>query len=147
MEVFAAVRILIIFALSFVVALLITPVVYRFLLKFNLRKVNIRDEKSAPVFYQFHKNKSNTPTMGGIIIWATVLGLAVIFFALSNIFDGFSEYLNFVNRSETYLPIAALFLAAIVGLIQKRSNSDELWNFCVEHAQDTYRAVHPLAYP
>jgi len=117
MEVFAAVRILIIFALSFVVALLITPVVYRFLLKFNLRKVNIRDEKSAPVFYQFHKNKSNTPTMGGIIIWATVLGLAIIFFALGNIFDGFSDYFNFVNRSETYLPIAALFLAAIVGLV------------------------------
>ncbi|MGC9603604.1 MAG: phospho-N-acetylmuramoyl-pentapeptide-transferase [Minisyncoccia bacterium] len=117
MEVFAAVRILIIFALSFVVALLITPIVYRFLLKFNLRKTNIRDEKSAPVFYQFHKNKSNTPTMGGIIIWATVLGLAVIFFALGNIFDGFSGYFNFVNRSETYLPIAALFLAAVVGLV------------------------------
>ncbi len=117
MEVFAAIRILMVFALSFVVALLVTPFVTRFLEKFNLRKSNIRDETSAPVFYQFHKNKSNTPTMGGIIVWATVLGLALIFFILNNVFDGFSEYLNFVNRSETYLPIAALFLAAVVGFV------------------------------
>lgn len=116
MEVFAAVRILIVFALSFVVALLITPLVSRLLRKFNLRKNNIRDESSAPVFYQFHKNKSGTPTMGGIIVWATVLGLALLFFIFSNLFDGFSEYFNFVNRSETYLPIAALFLSAVVGL-------------------------------
>ncbi|MGC9610940.1 MAG: hypothetical protein ABSE68_01850, partial [Minisyncoccia bacterium] len=116
MEVFAAIRILLVFVLSFIVALLITPVVFRFLQKFNLRKNNIRDESSAPVFYQFHKNKSGTPTMGGIIIWATVLGLALLFFILSNLFDGFSEYFNFVNRSETYLPLAALFLSAIVGL-------------------------------
>jgi phospho-N-acetylmuramoyl-pentapeptide-transferase len=117
MEVFAVVRILVISALSFVVALFITPLIYKFLLKFNLKKNNIRDEKSAPVFYQFHKNKSATPTMGGVIIWATVLGLALIFFLSSQLFDGFSDYLNFVNRSETYLPIAALFLAAIVGLV------------------------------
>ncbi|TSA45487.1 phospho-N-acetylmuramoyl-pentapeptide-transferase [bacterium] len=116
MEVFAVTRILIVFALSFVVALLITPLVLRFLKKFNLRKNNIRDETSAPVFYKFHKNKSNTPTMGGIIIWATVLGLALIFFVFSWLFDGFSEYFNFVNRAETYLPIAALLLAALVGL-------------------------------
>ena len=117
MEVFAVVRVLIVFALSFIVALLITPPVVRFLEKFNFRKNNIRDGTSAPVFYQFHKNKSNTPTMGGIIIWATVLGLALIFFVFNNLFDGFSEYFNFVNRSETYLPIAALFLAATVGLV------------------------------
>jgi phospho-N-acetylmuramoyl-pentapeptide-transferase len=116
MVIFAAIRILIIFALSFVVALLITPLVFRFLDKFNLRKKNIRDEASAPVFYQFHKNKSSTPTMGGIIIWATVLGLALIFFVFSQLFDGFSGYFNFVNRAETYLPIAALFLSALVGL-------------------------------
>lgn len=116
MEVFAAVRVLIVFALSFTVALMLTPLVFRFLQKFNLRKVNIRDEASAPVFYQFHKNKSNTPTMGGIIIWATVLSIALVFFVLGNIFDGFFEYFNFVNRAETYLPIAALFLAALVGL-------------------------------
>ncbi len=117
MTVFAATRVLMMFALSFVVALIITPLIYKLLVKFNLRKVNIRDEKSAPVFYQFHKHKGNTPTMGGIIIWATVIGLALIFLIAGNLFDGFANYFNFVSRPETYLPLAALFLAAIVGLV------------------------------
>ncbi len=116
MELFEAVRILIIFALGFAVALFITPFVYHVLNKFNLRKKNIRSAETAPVFHRFHKNKSNTPTMGGIIIWATVLGLAVIFLILSHLIDGFANYFNFVNRAETYLPLAALFIAALVGL-------------------------------
>ena len=116
MIVFSATRVLIVFALSFVAALIVTPFVFSFLEKFNLRKANIRDEKSAPVFYQYHKDKSSTPTMGGIIIWATVLALALVFLILGKIFDGFANYINFVNRSETYLPLFALIFAAIVGL-------------------------------
>ncbi len=117
MQTFAAIKLLIIFSLSFSIALLITPFVYKFLIKFNLKKRNIRSEKTAPVFYQYHKNKSNTPTMGGIIIWLTVIGLAVSFFILNQFFDGFFGYLNFVDRGETYLPLAALFLSAVVGLV------------------------------
>ncbi|KKW15076.1 MAG: Phospho-N-acetylmuramoyl-pentapeptide-transferase [Candidatus Jorgensenbacteria bacterium GW2011_GWB1_50_10] len=117
MMIFEAVRVLIIFALAFVVALIITPFVFRFLQKFNLHKVNIRSAETAPVFYQFHKDKSGTPTMGGIIIWATVLGLAFCFFVLRLIFDGFANYFDFVSRPETYLPLATLLFTAIVGLI------------------------------
>lgn len=117
MALFEAVRVLVIFALAFTVALFITPFVYHFLIKFNLRKKNIRDEKTAPVFYKFHKNKSQTPTMGGIIIWGTVLGLAAVFFILELLIDGFANYFNFVNRAETYLPLASLFFTAIVGLV------------------------------
>lgn len=117
MGIFEAVRALIMFALAFVVALFITPVVSHFLVKFNLRKKNIRSEAAAPVFHHFHKNKSQTPTMGGVIIWFTVLGLAVLFFVATIIFDGFAEYFNFVNRAETYLPLAALFFSAMVGLV------------------------------
>lgn len=116
MAVFEAVRILIIFALAFVIALFITPIVVHFLKKFNFKK-QIRDEKSAPVFHGLHKQKSDTPTMGGVIIWITVLILALIFSLFNKIFDGFAEYFNFVNRAETYLPLASLFLAAIVGLV------------------------------
>ena len=117
MDIFEAVRSLIIFALSFVVALLITPFVSHFLQKYGLKKTNIRGEKSAPVFYKYHKEKSQTPTMGGIIIWGTVLGLALVFFLADLAFDGFASYFNFVNRAETYLPIAAFLLAAVVGFV------------------------------
>lgn len=116
MLVFEAVRVLIMFALSFVVALFITPFFVYFSEKYDLRKKNIRDEKSAPVFHHFHKNKSQTPTMGGVIVWVTVLGLAVTFFALSSGLDGFADYFDFVNRAETYLPLGALFFTALVGL-------------------------------
>jgi len=114
--IFEAVRVLIMFALSFMVALLLTLLFIHFAEKFDFRKKNIRDEKSAPVFYHFHKKKSETPTMGGVIIWATVLGLAMLFFFLRYLLDGFADYFDFVNRAETYLPLAALFFTALVGL-------------------------------
>jgi len=117
MIIFEAVRILLLFALAFVVALFITPFVVHLLEKFDVKKTNIRDETSAPVFYNLHKNKSNTPTMGGIIIWATVIFVAFAFFIFDKMFGGFGSYFNFVSRSETYLPLAALLFAAIVGLI------------------------------
>lgn len=116
MDVFEAVRILIMFALAFVVALIVTPFVAELLRKVSAKKRNIRDETSAPIFSRLHKGKAETPTMGGIIIWATVLGLAALFFVADKFFDGFATYFNFVDRAETYLPLAALFVAALVGL-------------------------------
>ena len=117
MIVFEAVRVLIIFALAFIVALFITPFISHLLDRYGFRKKNIRSEVSAPVFHKFHKDKGNTPTMGGIIIWGTVLGLAIIFFIFQKLFGGFANYLNFVSRPETYLPLVALALAAIVGFV------------------------------
>lgn len=116
MEIFEAIRILILFALSFVVALLITPFVVYFLKRYGFKKKNIRDEASAPIFHSLHKGKADTPTMGGVIIWITVLGLALLFLIANALFDGFAAYFNFVDRAETYLPLAALFLSALVGL-------------------------------
>ncbi|MBI2278455.1 MAG: phospho-N-acetylmuramoyl-pentapeptide-transferase [Candidatus Brennerbacteria bacterium] len=117
MEIFEAIRILILFALAFVVALFLTPFVFHRLKAWNIKKRNIRDASSAPVFYSLHKNKGDTPTMGGVIIWATILGLAALFFAADKLFDGFASYFDFVNRAETYLPLAALAFAAIVGFV------------------------------
>lgn len=117
MIVFESVRALIMAGISFVAALFLTSIFVRVLGRYNLKKLNIRDEKSAPVFYQFHRQKSETPTMGGLIIWGTVIGLAVIFLIFQRFFDGFANYFNFVNRAETYLPLAAMLFAAILGLI------------------------------
>ena len=117
MIIFEAVRVMIMFALAFVVALLITPFVVHFLLeKYALKKKNIKDEKIAPIFHQLHKQKSETPTMGGIIIWLTVFILAFLFLLFRNLLNGFADYFNFVNRAETYLPLFALFFAALIGL-------------------------------
>ncbi len=117
MVAFEGIRTLILFALAFLVALILTPFILHSLYRWNLRKRNIRTAETAPIFHQFHKDKGNTPTMGGIIIWGTVLLLALLFALLGNLFDGFANYLNFMNRAETFLPLFALALAAVVGLV------------------------------
>ncbi len=100
--------------LSFAAAMFLAPLVYRFLLKYRLGK-QIKKE-GAPVFQALHQKKEGTPTMGGIIIWIAILIVAFIIFVLAKIFNGFWEYLNFINRRETYLPLASFILAAFIGL-------------------------------
>lgn len=100
---------------AFIIALAITPFWEKVLGKLQFKK-QIRKEKDAPVFYKFHNKKSGTPNSGGVIIWGTVVGMA-IFFGLLSLFGGNWSYFNFINRRETYLPLAALLIAALVGLI------------------------------
>lgn len=111
-----AIRILGTALFSFVVALALTPFVFKLLVRFNVRK-QIRDSKDAPIFSALHRGKEGTPTMGGVIIWATVIVLALLFLLLDVFFDGPFTYLNFIDRRETYLPLAALAIAALIGLI------------------------------
>src|SRR6266481_6351375 len=115
MVLFETVRVLILSTIAFIVALGVTPLWIRFLEKYNFAK-QIRDADAAPVFNQFHGKKAGTPTGGGIIIWTTVVGLALLFAVLSRLFDGPWVTLNFLNRAETYLPLATLFFAALIGL-------------------------------
>jgi len=100
---------------AFLVAFAITPLVSKLLLRFNANK-QLRSSEQAPIFNQLHKKKAGTPTMGGVIIWGTVLGLALLFLILDLFFDGFWGYLNFVDRAQTYLPITAMLVAALIGL-------------------------------
>jgi len=114
--VFQVVRMLVLLAISFGVAFLLAPLVTRFLYKFNLTKKNIRDASLTPIFSRLHQNKSQTPTMGGVLIWGTVIGLALIFLLLNKLTDGFWSYFNFVNRAQTYLPLATMLIAGLIGL-------------------------------
>ncbi|MDD2753643.1 MAG: phospho-N-acetylmuramoyl-pentapeptide-transferase [Candidatus Portnoybacteria bacterium] len=114
-DLFQISRILGLAALSFVVAFALTPLWVHFLTKWRLGK-QIRAE-GAPVFNKFHQKKEGTPTMGGLLIWVTVLFLALLFWALTKIgVDGIIGKLNFLNRSQTLLPLGALVASAIVGL-------------------------------
>lgn len=70
-----------------------------------------------PIFSELHKKKAGTPTMGGIIVWATVLLLAGFFFAATKTAGGVFGDLNFISRAQTYLPLAALGIAALFGLV------------------------------
>ncbi|MFA4940977.1 MAG: phospho-N-acetylmuramoyl-pentapeptide-transferase [Patescibacteria group bacterium] len=116
MQEFYIIKILFLSTLAFVFTFAWTPALTHFLYKYNLGK-KIRDNGATPVFTKMHAHKAGTPTMGGILIWATVLFFSLLFFYLPKIFSfDVLDNLNFLSRSETLLPLGALIATALVGL-------------------------------
>ncbi|PIU01623.1 phospho-N-acetylmuramoyl-pentapeptide-transferase [bacterium (Candidatus Torokbacteria) CG09_land_8_20_14_0_10_42_11] len=114
-------KVFILSGLSFLIAIAWTPLLLKFLKKYRLGK-SIR-QGSAPVYAKMHKKKEGTPTMGGILIWATVSFLEVLFFALDKLTHlPLFHYLNFLTRPQTLLPLGALFATALVGAIDDLMN-------------------------
>jgi phospho-N-acetylmuramoyl-pentapeptide-transferase len=113
-DIFQVSRILGLAALAFALAMAWTPGLTHFLYKYKLGK-QIRSE-GAPIFNKLHSKKEGTPTMGGILIWGTVLILAVVFWLLSKLgVDGIITEINFVDRGQTFLPLGIMALSAIIG--------------------------------
>ncbi len=113
--IFNVVRIFVVAALAFFVSLVLTPLWMKVLHRYKLGK-QLRTE-GAPIFNRLHKAKEGTPTMGGVLIWVTVTILTLLFWYLSKSVDGFWSRVNFFSRSQTWLPLGALIVAALVGLI------------------------------
>jgi phospho-N-acetylmuramoyl-pentapeptide-transferase len=110
---------------AFALAMLWTPILMKFLLKYNLGK-QIRDTKSAPIMSRLHRHKANTPTMGGFLIWITVLVLILFFSIIDVYYDNYLSFLNFLSRSETLLPLGALVASAIVGAFDDYLNTKKI---------------------
>lgn len=116
MDDFYIIKILFFTMFSFLFAVIIAPIMTHFLYKYKLGK-QIRDDGTTPLFTKMHAHKAGTPTMGGILIWATVLIFSLFFYYLAKFFpiDIFKS-MSFLTRSETLLPLGALVASAIVGL-------------------------------
>ena len=111
------VKILTLTAFAFILTFLLTPFWTHLLYKYKMVK-NIRDDGQTPLFSQMHKTKAGTPTMGGVLIWVTVLILALGFFWVEHFWpNSFLGQFNFLTRRETYLPLGALVASALVGLL------------------------------
>ncbi|MCE9586084.1 phospho-N-acetylmuramoyl-pentapeptide-transferase [Candidatus Uhrbacteria bacterium] len=103
-------------ALAFVISVVATPLLIRLLKRFKMGK-SIRDAESAPVMAAKHAHKAGTPTMGGIVIWATVLIIVFAFALGSYLFPGtWLGDANFLSRGQTWLPLGLLAVSALVGL-------------------------------
>jgi phospho-N-acetylmuramoyl-pentapeptide-transferase len=126
MDNFSIIKIFILTTLSFIIAMSWTPALTYFLFKYKLGK-QIRDEKSAPIMSSLHKTKSGTPTMGGVLIWVTVLFLALVVFYLGE-WTGLEllKKFNFLTRSQTLLPLGALVASAMVGLVDDYLNARKI---------------------
>ncbi len=117
-------KVLIPTAIAFFVGVLITPIVSHYLYKHRAWKKKAGKGVGygggeTPLFDTLHKEKdTNTPRMGGIVIWMSVLITVFLVFVLHILFpETLLGSLNFLSRSQTWLPLFALMIGAFVGFI------------------------------
>jgi len=112
---FQLIRVLLLTIFASALAAILTPVWTNILYKYRLGK-QIREDANAPIFMSLHKKKAGTPTMGGVLMWGTILIITFVFFILSKTVNGFWSQISFLSRSQTWLVLAAMTGAALVGL-------------------------------
>ena len=120
---FSVIKILGISAIASIIAMLWSPLLINFLYKHKLWKKTAGKKaisgEDAVVFNSLHKvRETSVPRMGGMLIWVTTVGTVFFFYALSFIFPHsvFAE-LNFLSRSQTWLPLFTLIIASLLGLL------------------------------
>lgn len=101
--------------IAFFIGLLLTPWFVNFLKKNKMGKqlrVETVDNREAKVFRTYHKHKFGTPTMGGILIWASIL-LTVL---CSRIFSfmGIVDH-SLLQRGQVYLPLLLMVALGLLG--------------------------------
>ncbi len=119
-----AARVLIPFMTAFLVGIAAAPVLAHFLYKHKAWKKKggkehgMGDGNGTPLFNELHKDREvSVPRMGGILVWGSVFLTAFLFLAFDSIFKQHLSVLNIIDRSQTWLPLFALGVGAVVGLI------------------------------
>ncbi len=121
-HVFLIVKIIGFFILSFVGAIILAPILIRLLYKYKAWKKKPREETfggyKTPIFAKLHGQKEvSTPRMGGILIWGTVLAVTIGTYLVSQFLPpDLAAKINFLSRSQTWLPLFTLVSASILGL-------------------------------
>ncbi|MBM3204930.1 phospho-N-acetylmuramoyl-pentapeptide-transferase [Candidatus Uhrbacteria bacterium] len=116
-------RPLAIMAFVFLISVTSMPGLIRMLRHFKMGK-SIRDAASAPIMAGLHKAKEGTPTMGGMIIWVTVLATAFLLSGICTVMGEGSLWcrVSFLSRGQTWLPLALMTAAALIGLVDDYLN-------------------------
>lgn len=108
---------------SFFLGILLTPFLTFYLYKGKMWKKSAKsvamDGSGTPIFNELHKNKEvGTPRMGGVIIWLSATLAMFLIWSLARLFPSdITVKLDFVSRSQTWLPLLALLVGGFVGLI------------------------------
>ena len=120
---FNVIKVMGISALASIVAFAWCPLLIDFLYKHKLWKKQAGKRaisgEDAVVFNALHKEReTKVPRMGGLLIWVTTVAVIFFFYILSLVFPGsFFANLNFLSRSQTWLPLFTLIIASLVGLL------------------------------
>lgn len=110
-------------AIAFFIGLALTPLLTHYLYKYKMWKKKAGKKAlgggGTPIFDKLHKDKEvGTPKMGGIIIWLSALLTILIIWIISKLFPvDITEKLDFLSRSQTWLPLFTLVAGSLIGLI------------------------------
>ncbi len=116
---------------AFALGLALTPWFISFLRRNRLGKqlrVETVDGREASIFRKYHEKKFGTPTMGGILIWGSIVltVLASRAFAYAGLVEN-----SLLQRGQVYVPLWVLLTFGIVGAIDDYLNvigsSEEQW--------------------
>jgi len=108
-------------ALAFFLGLLITPIATHFFYKYKMwKKYGRNGHVTAEDFHRIHNDNEelNTPRVGGIIIWVSVLLTTLLFYLVSIFLPSESnEKMNFLSRNQTLIPFFTLLVGSLIGLL------------------------------
>lgn len=108
--------------LAFLIAFLAAPTFTKLLIKLKIGKqirANALSGENSTLFTALHQKKSGTPTMGGLLIWGTVL-LVAFFSRIISLMGYFDRSL--LNRKETWIPLFTLGTCGMLGAIDDYLN-------------------------
>jgi len=106
--------------LAFLIGVALTPLLTHYLYKHKMWKQKAgktaMDGTPATLRNQLHAHKDvGTPLFGGVVVWASVLLTADLLALLARAFPDVFASLAFISRSQTWVPMAAMALGALVG--------------------------------
>src|SRR3989344_4090496 len=107
---------------AFAVGLLLTPWFVSFLRRNRLGKqlrVETVDGREPSIFRKYHEKKFGTPTMGGILIWGSIV-LTIAFSRILSYY-GFVEN-SLLQRGQVYLPLFMLLTLGVLGAVDDYLN-------------------------
>jgi len=107
---------------AFLLGLALTPTFVRFLRGNQLGKqlrVEAVDGKDATIFRKFHAAKSGTPTMGGLLIWGSIL-FTILFSRMLSL-TGVVDF-SLLQRGQVYLPLFTLVTMGLLGAVDDYFN-------------------------
>ncbi len=107
---------------AFLIALIVTKPFVQFLHHYKLGKklrVEAVDGGSASVFLTYHQTKAGTPTMGGLLVWGSILITVLVSRGLS--LQGVVEH-SLLQRGQVYIPLAVLVGFGVLGAVDDYLN-------------------------
>jgi len=111
---------------AFFLAIFLTPIFTHYFYKYKMWKKSSRSAEDNLVSEDFRKvhqqranEELNTPRVGGIIIWFSVLLTSLLAWLMFKIFPSSNLFkkLNFLSYNQTWLPLFVLIASSLVGLI------------------------------